>query len=88
MLFKVIVYISGRKLTMPIDSGASQCYSTPETGVACELHLEREKLHLGLADGSKVQTAHKAPNVTLVVGKTVCRVDCIVTQLLLVWIWF
>ena len=36
-----------------------------------------------LADKSNVQSAHKAPNVTLVVGKTVCRLDFIVTQLLL-----
>ena len=42
----------------------------------------REKLHLELADGSKVQSTHKAPNVPIVVGKTVCKVDFIVTQLL------
>ena len=47
----------------------------PETAVACELHLEKEKLHLELADGSKVQSTHKVPSVTLIVGKTVCRVD-------------
>ena len=29
-----------------------------------------------------MQSAHKAPNVTLVVGKTVCKVDFTVTQLL------
>ena len=39
-------------------------------------------MHLELADGSKVQSAHKAPNVTIVVGKTVCKVDFTVTQLL------
>ena len=49
---------------------------------AYELSLEREQLHLELADGSKVQSAYKAPNVTLVMGKTVCRVDFIVMQLL------
>ena len=65
-----------------IDSGASRCYITPEIAAACELHLEKEKLHLKLADGSKVQSAHKAPNVTIVVGKTVCKVDFTVTQLL------
>ena len=35
-----------------------------------------------LADGSKVQSAHKAPNVTIAVGKTVCKVDFTVSQLL------
>ena len=44
--------------------------------------LEKEKLHLELVDGSNVQSAHKAPSVTLVVGETTCRVDFIVTQLL------
>ena len=70
------------KLTALIDSGASQCYTTLEIAATCELHLEKERLHLELADGSKVQPAHKAPNVTLVVGKTVCKVDFTVTQLL------
>ena len=53
-----------------------------EVPVAYELHLAKEKLQLELADGAKVQSAHKASNVTLVVGKTVCRVDFTVTQLL------
>ena len=39
-------------------------------------------MHLEFADGSKVQSAHKAPNVTLAVRETVCTVDCTVTQLL------
>ena len=82
VFFKVIVYIFGRKLIALIDSGASQCYIIPETATTCELHLENEKLHLELADGSKVQSAHKAPNVTLAVRETVCTVDCTVTQLL------
>ena len=82
VLFKVAVHISGKKLTALIDSGASRCYIAPETAAACELHLEKENLHLELADGSKVQSAHKASNVTLVVGKTVCKVDFTVTQLL------
>ena len=82
VLFKIAVHISGRKLIALIDSGASRCYIAPETAAACELHLEKEKLHLELADGSKVQSAHKAPNVTIVVGKTVCKVDFTVTQLL------
>ena len=82
MLFKVAMRISRRRLIALIDSGASRCYITPETAANCELHLENGKLHSKLADGSKVQFAHKAPNVTLVVGKTVCKVDFIVTQLL------
>ena len=82
VLFKIAVRISERKLTAWIDSGASRCYITLEIAAACELHLEKERLHLELADGSKVQSAHKAPNVTLVVGKTVCKVDFTVTQLL------
>ena len=57
-------------------------YIAPEIAAACDLHLEKENLHLELADGSKVQAAHKAPNVTLVVEKTVCRIDFTVTQLL------
>ena len=82
VLFKIAVHISGRKFTALIDSGASRCYIAPKTAAVCELHLEKERLHLELADGSKVQAAHKAPNVTLVVGKTVCKVDFTVTQLL------
>ena len=82
VLFKIAVNISGRKLTALIDSGASRCYIAPEIAATCELHLEKEKLHLELADGSKVQSAHKAPNVPIVVGKTVCKVDFTVTQLL------
>ena len=82
VLFKIVVCIFGRKLTALIDSRASQCYIAPKAAVACELHLKKEKLHLELADGSKVQSTHKAPNVTLVVGKTVCKVDFTVTQLL------
>ena len=39
-----------------------------------------------LADGSKVQSAHKAPNVTIVVGKTVCKVDFTVTVLGINWL--
>ena len=66
VLFKIAMRISGRKLIALIDSGASRCYIAPETVAACELHLEKEKLHLELADGSKVQSAHKAANVTLV----------------------
>ena len=54
----------------------------PEIAAPYELHLQKEKLHLELADGSKVQSAHKAPNVTVVVGETVCRVDFTITQLL------
>ena len=68
VLFKIAMHISGRKLTALIDSGASRCYIAPEIAGACELHVEKERLHLELADGSKVQSAHKAPNVTLVVG--------------------
>ena len=79
---KVAVHISRRRLTALIDSGASRCYIALETVAGCELQLEKKKLHLELADGSKVQFAHKAPNVTLVVGKTICRVDFTVTQLL------
>ena len=82
VLFKIAVNISGRKLTALIDSGASRCYIAPEIAAICELHLEKEKLHLEFADGSKVQSAHKAPNVPIVVGKTVCKVDFTVTQLL------
>ena len=59
-----------------------QCCATLEIAATCELHLKKEKLHLELVNGSKVQSAHKAPNVTLVVGKTVCRVDFTVTKLL------
>ena len=44
--------------------------------------MEKEKLHLELADGSKVQSMHKAPNVALVVGKPVWKADFTVTQLL------
>ena len=69
-------------MTALIDSGASRCYIAPEIAATCELYLEKEKLHLELADGSKVQSAHKAPNVPIVVGKTVCKVDFTVTQLL------
>ena len=75
VLFKIVVRISGRKLTALIDSGTSRCYIALEIVATCELHLE-------LADGSKVQFAHKAPNVTIVVRNTVCKVDLIVTQLL------
>ena len=82
VLFKIVVRISGRKLIALIDSGASRCYVAPETAADCKLHLEKEKPHLELGDGSKVQFAHKAPNVTAVVGKTVCKVDFTVTQLL------
>ena len=82
VLFKIAVNISGQKLTALIDSGASRCYIAPEIAATCELYLEKEKLHLELADGSKVQSAHKAPNVPIVVGKTVCKVDFTVTQLL------
>ena len=69
VLFKVVVHISGRRLIALIDSGASRCYFAPETAATCELQLEKEKLHLELADGSKVESAHKAPNVTLVWGR-------------------
>ena len=48
----------------------------------CRPSTKKKKLHLELADGSKVQFAHKAPNVPIVVGKTVCKVDFTVTQLL------
>ena len=88
VLFKIVVHIFGRKLMALIDSGASRCYIAPETAAACELHLEKEKLHLELADGSKVQSAHKAPNVTIVVGKAVCKVDFTVTHCCLEWIWY
>ena len=60
VLFKIAVRISRKKLTALIDSGASRCYITPKIAAACEQHLEKEKLHLELADGSKVQSAHKA----------------------------
>ena len=53
VLFKIAVHISGRKLIALIDSGASRCYIAPEIAATCELHLEKEKLHLELADGSK-----------------------------------
>ena len=66
VISKVAMHISGRKCTTLINSGASQCYIALEATAACELHLEKEKLHLELADGSKVQYAHKAPSVTLV----------------------
>ena len=46
VLFKIAVHISGRKFTALIDSGASRCYIAPETAAACELHLEKERLHL------------------------------------------
>ena len=89
MLFNIAIRIFGRRLTALIDSGASRCYITPETVAACELHLEKEKLHLELTNGSKVQSAHQAPNVTIVVGKPVCKVDFTIMQLLfgvdLVW---
>ena len=64
VLLKVVVHISGRRLIALIDSGASQCYLSPEIVATCKLHLEKEKLHLELADGYKVQSVHKAPNVT------------------------
>ena len=82
VLFKIALNISGQKLIALIDSGASRCYIAPKIAATCELYLEKEKLHLELADGSKVQSAHKAPNVSIAVGKTVCKVDFTVTQLL------
>ena len=82
VLFKVAVHSSRRKWTALIDSGTSRCYIEPETATACGLHLESEKLHLELADGSKVQSAHKARKATLVVEETVCGVDFAVTQFL------
>ena len=54
MFFRVAVHISSKKLIALIDSGASQCYIAPKIAAICELHLEKEKLHLELADGSKV----------------------------------
>ena len=82
VLFKVVMGISGQIFTALIDSGASQCYIALDITALCKLNLEKETLHLELANGSKVQSMHKAPNVTLVVGKTVCKVDFTVTQLL------
>ena len=82
VLFKVAVRISRTRLIALIDSGASRYYIAPEIAAIYELHLEKEKMHLELVDGSKVQSAHKAPNVKLVVGKTVFREDFTVTQLL------
>ena len=55
---------------------------SPVTAAHCDLHLENEKLYLELADGSKIQSTQKACNVYYHVGKSVCRVDFIVTKFL------
>ena len=54
VLFKVVVCIFGRRFTSVTDLGASQCYISLEAAALCELKLEKEILHLELADRSKV----------------------------------
>ena len=61
VLFKVAMHISGRKFIALINLGDSQCYIALERVIACELHLEKEKLHLELAGVPKVQSTHKRP---------------------------
>ena len=82
VLFCVLARITGRQFTALIDSGASRCYMSPVTVAHCDLRLVKEKLYLELADGSKIQSMEKACNVYCHVGKSVCRVDFIVTKLL------
>ena len=82
ILFKIAVSIAGRQKIGLIDSGASRCYMSLEIAAICELQSHPEILHLELADGSKVQSTHKADNVNVVVGKSICRVSFIVTKLL------
>ena len=82
VLFRVPARITGRSFTALIDSGASRCYMSPGTAAHCDLKLVEEKLYLELADGSKIQATQKACNVYCHVGKSVCRVDFTVTNLL------
>ena len=54
ILFRVAVSVVGRELIALIDSGASQCYISPDAVALCELECQPAEVHLELADGSKV----------------------------------
>ena len=74
--------VAGRQQIGLIDLGSSPCCMSPETTVLCELQFYPEILHLEFADGSKVESPQKAENISIVVGKSMCHVNFIVTKLL------
>ena len=54
ILFRVTLSVAGRNLVALIDSGASQCYISPDAVAICELECQPVEVHLELANGSKV----------------------------------
>ena len=54
----------------------------PKTATHCNLQLAKETMSLELADGTKIQSTQKASNIRCDVGKSVCRVNLVVTKLL------
>ena len=82
ILFRVTVSVTGRKLIALIDSGASQCYMSPDAVAICELECQPAEVHLELADGSKVQATQQTLAILCTVGNTVCQLLFTVTKLL------
>ena len=82
ILFRVTVSVAGRQLIALIDSGASQCYMSPDTVALCELECQPAEIHLELADGSKVQATQQTLAIPCTVKSAVCNVSFTVTKLL------
>ena len=82
ILFCVAVSVAGRELIALIDSGASQCYISPDAVALCELECQPAEVHLELADGSKVQATQQTLAIPCTVGNTVCQISFTVTKLL------
>ena len=82
ILFRVTVSVAGRELIALIDSGASQCYMSPDAVAICELDCQPAEIHLELADGSKVQATQQTLAVPCTVKAAVCNVSFTVTKLL------
>ena len=76
------VTINGHKASALVDSDATRCYMVPSMVIAIDLHTVNSNSLLELADGTKIHSLSKAPNVVVYIGQHPSKMDFTVTKLL------
>ena len=82
VLLVLPVTVNGHRANALIDSGATHCYMAPSLILAAGLHCVNDHSLLELADGTRVHSQGRAPNVTVIIGSHPSKIDCTVTKLL------
>ena len=82
LLLKVPVRVYGHNLTALVDSGATRCYVARQAVVPLGMRPIHEDAVLELADGSKVHSDGRIPDVLMNMGPQVYKESFTVTDLL------